>query len=63
MKWTSALLPIFMIGCLHLEEAKLPPPPPPARPAPPVSVEQVNTGNAHQVADKLEKELGRQLEQ
>jgi hypothetical protein len=64
MKRISTLLPMLLMGCLGLEEAKLPPPPPPpARPTPPVSVEQVNSGNAHEVAASLEKELVRELDQ
>lgn len=57
------LLTAVSTGCMgwHGFGTPEPPaaPPPARRPAPPITVDQVNQGNAHQIADQLETELNK----
>jgi hypothetical protein len=57
------LLTAVSTGCMGWQGFKTPEPPaapPPARrAAPPITVDQVNPNNAHQIADELESELGK----
>ena len=63
------LLAVTSAGCLSWNSfgttTPVPPPPvaAPPRPAAPVTVDQVNSGNASQMADTLQKELDRESHQ